>query len=85
MALISPTEVGEIVQRFVQIIEFCDYLTNLQNEKKRMWHSCNYNEYNGHFMIIGGAIRQSAEEDEEILSKHNLEFQSESTYTNLRV
>ena len=41
-----------------------------------MWHSCNYNEYNGHFIIIGGAIRQSAEEDEEILSKHNLEFQS---------
>ena len=41
-----------------------------------MWHSCNYNEYNGHFIIIGGAIRQSAEEDEEILSRHNLEFQS---------
>lgn len=55
----------------------------LKNEKKRMWHSCNYNEYNGHFIIIGGAIRQSAEEDEEILSRHNLEFQSKLLSTQL--
>jgi hypothetical protein len=48
-----------------------------------MWHSCNYNEYNGHFIIIGGAIRQSAEEDEEILSRHNLEFQSKLLSTQL--
>lgn len=44
-----------------------------------MWHSCNYNDYNGHFIIIGGAIRQSAEEDEEILSRHNLQFQSKTS------